>query len=486
MPFQFNNTYARLPDAFYAGVNPASVSQPELIRCNRNLAETLGIDPEWLESPAGLEVLSGNKLPEGSEPLAMAYAGHQFGNFVPQLGDGRAVLLGEVVGRDGIRRDIHLKGSGPTPFSRRGDGLSALGPVLREYIISEAMAALGVPTTRALAAVASGDRVYRENIVPGGVFTRVAQSHIRVGTFQWFAAREDWVNLRLLMNYVIDRLYPEAKDAENPALTLLHLVCDRQAKLIAQWMSFGFIHGVMNTDNMNVSGETIDYGPCAFMDTYHLGKKFSSIDHGGRYAYGNQASIAQWNLARFAETLISVLDENRDTAIESANQALNEFSDTYHKVLRERFIGKIGLESDSEADWQLVQTLLETMTEARADFTLVFRILPSVLAPGHDHKIINLFETDKAIEAWLLKWRERLSDVDHKRAVTLMQAKNPIFIPRNHRVEQAIAAGNQGDFKAFHQLNEVLRNPFVEQPQNSEYENPPQPAEVVQATYCGT
>ncbi|HEY0572441.1 MAG TPA: YdiU family protein, partial [Enterovirga sp.] len=319
---RFDNSYARLPDRFVARLPPTPVAAPKLIKLNRQLASDLGFDPDWLASPEGVEILAGNRVPEGAEPTAMAYAGHQFGGFVPQLGDGRAILLGEVIGRDGLRRDIQLKGSGPTPFSRRGDGRAALGPVLREYVVSEAMAALGIPTTRALAAVTTGEAVARETLLPGAVLTRVAASHIRIGTFQYFAARRDVEGLRVLADHVIARHYPDVLGAEQPYRALLDGVIARQADLVARWLLVGFIHGVMNTDNMSVAGETIDYGPCAFMDAYHPSTVFSSIDQHGRYAYANQPRIAVWNLARFAETLLPLLSEDQDKAVADAEESL--------------------------------------------------------------------------------------------------------------------------------------------------------------------
>jgi serine/tyrosine/threonine adenylyltransferase len=486
MPIPFQNTYARLPSAFFAPLDPTPVSAPTMIRLNRNLAEQLGIDVQRIDSPEGLAILAGNCRAEGSEPIAMAYSGHQFGGFSPQLGDGRAILLGEVIGQDGIRRDIHLKGSGPTPFSRRGDGRSALGPVLREYLVSEAMAALGVPTTRALAAVASGDRVRREEIVPGGVFTRIAQSHIRVGTFQWFAARQDRDNLRILADYVINRHYPDTREAENPYQSLLDGVIRRQADLIAHWMQFGFIHGVMNTDNMTVSGETIDYGPCAFMDAYHPGKKFSSIDQQGRYAFGNQGSIAHWNLSRLAETLLPLLDDDSDQAVRLAESSLDGFANLHQDALQRRFSAKIGVTNGDAADWELAKTLLSAMAEGKADFTLVFRHLADALENGTDEMVIGLFDQPEAITKWLQEWRIRLPETDRNSAVTLMRQTNPIFIPRNHRIEEAIQAGNRGDFEPFHRLNDILQKPFSEQPDAVEYEAAPSPGEVVCETFCGT
>lgn len=487
MIFPFDNSYARLPDAFFTPIEPTPVSAPVMIRLNHDLATELGIDAARLDSAEGLAILSGNERPDGGEPLAMAYSGHQFGGFSPQLGDGRAILLGEVVGKDGIRRDIQLKGSGPTPFSRRGDGRSALGPVLREYIVSEAMAALGVPTTRALAAVASGDQVVRDGVVPGGVFTRVAQSHIRVGTFQWFAARQDHDNLRVLADHVIARHYPDARKEENPRRALLDGVIERQADLIAHWMQLGFIHGVMNTDNMAVSGETIDYGPCAFLDAYDPAKTFSSIDHQGRYAFANQGPIAHWNLTRFAETLLPLLDDDPKKSVTEAEAALDRFSGLHQSALQRRLAAKIGIEDGGTGeDWSLVETLLGAMAAGEADFTLVFRHLSGALASGNDEIVTRLFGQPEAIVAWLSAWRARLHGVDHGRALALMRRTNPVFIPRNHRIEEAIVAGNRGDFEPFHRLHEILRHPFTEQAEFTGYEAAPAPGEVVRATFCGT
>jgi serine/tyrosine/threonine adenylyltransferase len=486
MQIPFDNSYARLPDAFFASIKPTPVAAPTLIRVNSQLAETLGIDQDWLESPDGLAVLSGNQLAEGSQPLAMAYSGHQFGGFSPQLGDGRAILLGEVPGSDGVRYDIQLKGSGPTPFSRRGDGRSALGPVLREYIVSEAMAALGVPTTRALAAVGTGENVFREGRVPGGVFTRVARSHIRIGTFQWFLARQDHENLKVLADYVIARLHPEAQQAENPYVGLLEAVIKRQAELIAHWMQLGFIHGVMNTDNMNVSGETIDYGPCAFLDDYDPGKKFSSIDRDGRYAFSNQGPIGLWNLTRFAETLLPLFDDDQERAVAMAEDVLGRFFDLHQAAMERRFAAKVGLEEGGESDWNFAKDLLAAMAEGEADFTLVFRHLSDALETGEDQMVTRLFKSPDTIAAWLKSWRSRLNNVDQVEAVALMRRSNPVYIPRNHRVEEAIQAGNAGDFTPFHRLNDVLQHPFKLRPEFVEFESAPEPDEVVQATFCGT
>ena len=367
--FPFENTYARLPDRFYARVVPTPVRAPRLIRVNTELALDLGLDPDWLAGPEGLEVLAGQRVPETAEPIAMAYAGHQFGHFVPQLGDGRAILLGEVIDRQGVRRDVQLKGSGRTPFSRSGDGRAALGPVLREYVVSEAMAALGIPTTRSLAAVMTGETVARETLLPGAVLTRVATSHVRIGTFQFFAARGDLEGLRLLADYVISRHYPEAADADRPYRSLLELVTVRQAELIARWLLVGFIHGVMNTDNMSIAGETIDYGPCAFMDEYDPAKVFSSIDQRGRYAYANQPQIATWNLARFAETLLPLIDEDQHKAIKQAEEVLERFSACFEAAYSAGMRQKLGFSTEADGDLELAGEFLSLLATNQVDFT---------------------------------------------------------------------------------------------------------------------
>src|SRR6202789_857785 len=376
--FPFQNTYAALPASFFARVAPTPVASPRLIKLNRPLAIHLGLDPDRLSTPEGAEILAGKLVPDGADPIAMAYAGHQFGHFVPQLGDGRAILLGEVIDADGIRRDIQLKGSGPTPFSRRGDGRAALGPVLREYIVSEAMAALGIPTTRALAAVTTGERVFRETVLPGAVLTRVASTHIRVGTFQYFAAQGDTEGLRRLADYAIARHYPEAAPAKQPYRALLDGVIARQAQLVAQWLLLGFIHGVMNTDNTSISGETIDYGPCAFMEAYDPAKVYSSIDHNGRYAYGNQPSAMLWNLTRLAEALLPVLEQeegNAEAALASAKESLAAFGPQFEAAYDAGLRRKLGLATSRNGDAALIQDLLTRMAANQADFTLTFRRL---------------------------------------------------------------------------------------------------------------
>src|SRR5437773_703898 len=371
----FDNTYARLPDRFYARVAPTKVREPRVVKVNGPLAQVLGASAELLASNRGASLLVGNELPSGAEPLALAYAGHQFGGFVPQLGDGRAILLGEVIGKDGRRRDVQLKGSGRTPFSRGGDGRAALGPVLREYVVSEAMAALGIPTTRSLTAVVTGEPVARETPLPGAVLTRVATSHVRIGTFQFFAARGDLEGLRLLADHVISRHYPEAAHTDRPYRSLLELVIARQAELIARWLLVGFIHGVMNTDNTSIAGETIDYSPCAFMDEYHPGKVFSSIDQQGRYSYANQPQIAMWNLARFAETLLPLIDEDQQQAIKEAENVLERFSARFQAAYSAGMRQKLGLHTEADGDLELASEFLRLLATNQVDFTLAFRRL---------------------------------------------------------------------------------------------------------------
>jgi uncharacterized protein YdiU (UPF0061 family) len=488
--FPFDNTYAALPDGFFARVAPTPVVSPKLIKLNRPLALHLGLDPDWLAGSEGVEILAGKRVPDGADPIAMAYAGHQFGHFVPQLGDGRAILLGEVIDADGIRRDIQLKGSGPTPFSRRGDGRAALGPVLREYVVSEAMAALGIPTTRSLAAVVTGENVVRETLLPGAVLTRVASSHIRVGTFQYFAARSDVAGVRRLADHVIARHYPDIANAERPYHALLDAVIGRQAALVARWLLVGFIHGVMNTDNTSISGETIDYGPCAFMDNYDPATVFSSIDEQGRYAYGNQPRIALWNLTRFAECLLPLFSDDQEKAIAEAQSALagfgEKFESTYHAGLR----GKLGLFTERFGDTELANELLKVMAENHADFTLTFRRLSEAAGdPAGDAQVRQLFADPTAFDGWAVRWRQRLSDErQHAELRQLaMRSVNPAFIPRNHRVEAIIeAAVNRNDFAPFEELLTVLAKPYEDQPAFTGYAEPPKLDERVLQTFCGT
>jgi uncharacterized protein YdiU (UPF0061 family) len=483
--FQFDNTYARELPGFYAPATAATAPAPRLVKLNHALARELGLNAAALDSPVGAEIFSGNYAPPGAEPLAQAYAGHQFGNFVPQLGDGRALLLGEVIDTQGRRRDIQFKGSGRTPFSRGGDGKAALGPVLREYILGEAMHALGVPTTRALAAAATGEPVYRETPLPGAVLTRVAASHIRVGTFQFFAARGDTAKLRQLADYTIARHFPDLAAAPNPYLALLAAVADRQASLIAQWMHIGFIHGVMNTDNMAISGETIDYGPCAFLDAYHSATVFSSIDRGGRYAFGQQPQIARWNLARFAETLLPLIHSDPQAAIPEAVAVLETFGGRFDAAWLAGMRAKLGLLGDPQAgDLDLANGFLAILEAQAVDFTLAFRGL-SGAALG-DHTLVRpLFTDPRPYDAWAERWQARLADP--AASARVMDGVNPIYIPRNHLVEAALAAAvERDDLAPFHALLDVLAAPFTPRGGLDAYAEPAPRGSAPYRTFCGT
>lgn len=483
----FDNSYARLPDRFFARVPPAEAPAPRLIRVNRALAEALRIDPDWLAGDQGLAMLAGQAIAPGSEPIAMAYAGHQFGNFVPQLGDGRAILLGEVVDRSGRRRDIQLKGAGRTPWSRGGDGRAALGPVLREYLVSEAMAALGIPTTRALAAVATGEPVIRETVLPGAAIARVAASHIRVGTFQYFAARGDTDGVKRLADHVIARHYPAAAESHAPYRALLDAVIAAQADLIARWLLVGFIHGVMNTDNMSVAGETIDYGPCAFMDHYDPATVFSSIDRQGRYAYGNQPSIGLWNLTRFAETLLPLLADDEKAAIAQAEEALGAYAPAFQAAYHAGLLRKLGLGAERDGDMTLITDLLGALAANQVDFTSFFRRLSHTPREGDAEPVRELFVDPTVADALLERWRARLGDESDADRMAAMQAVNPAFIPRNHRVEAMIqAAVERDDFGPFEEMLAVVTRPYEDQPQAALYARPPEPHERVLATFCGT
>jgi uncharacterized protein YdiU (UPF0061 family) len=485
--FTLDNSYARLPARFFARLAPTPVRAPKLVQLNEALAADLGLNAQRLSGPEGVAILSGNAVPSGSEPIAMAYAGHQFGQFVPQLGDGRAILLGEVVGRGGVRYDIQLKGSGRTPFSRNGDGRAALGPVLREYIVSEAVAALGIPTTRSLAAVTSGEGVMRETVLPGAILTRVAASHLRIGTFQYLAAWGDQDGVRQLADYAIARHYPACAAAPNPYRSLLDSVIERQASLVARWLLVGFIHGVMNTDNTSISGETIDYGPCAFLDAYEPGKVFSSIDVRGRYAYGNQPRIAHWNLSRLAETMLPLLADSDEEAISIAEELLAAFAPKFEAVYTAGLCRKIGLQQVRPGDEDLAKDLLARMAANQADFTLTFRRLCDEAAdPEPQQSVRALFRDPTSFDAWKGRWRQRLA-VEEGDASVLMRAVNPAFVPRNHRVEEALAAATtKGDFAPFRTLLSVLAHPYDDQPGFEHYADPPTPDQVVTQTFCGT
>ncbi len=488
--FRFDNSYARDLEGFYVPWKPAAPPAPCLLRFNDSLARELGLDAEVLNSTSGARLFSGAELPVGAEPLAQAYAGHQFGNFVPQLGDGRAVLLGEVIDTQGCRRDIALKGSGRTPFSRGGDGKAAVGPMLREYLIGEAMQALGIPTTRALAVVGTGDQVIREQILPGAVLVRVAASHVRVGTFQYFAARGEIDKVRTLADYVIARHDPDLAGRPDRYLGLLRAVALRQAQLLAQWMLTGFIHGVMNTDNMALSGETIDYGPCAFMEAYTPRAVFSSIDLRGRYAYGNQPAIAQWNLARFAETLLPLLDpEDPDRAVPAASGVLQEFVDRYESLWWRGLNAKLGLRGIAEGDRELAAGWLALLEDQNVDFTLAWRRLADA-ASKNSESFDALFRDTHSLGVWLDGWRKRVAQepIESEARRNAMNRVNPVYIPRNQRVEEALeAASERGNLELFERLIDVVANPFEERPGLEIYAQPA-PPEVTAGyrTFCGT
>ncbi|PLW67695.1 protein adenylyltransferase SelO [Pseudohalioglobus lutimaris] len=487
-PIPFNNSYARLPAQLYTRLEPTAVSAPTLIRANHALARQLGIDADWLQSDQGIATIAGNHIPAGAEPLAAVYSGHQFGSYNPQLGDGRALLLGEVIDVNGQRRDIQLKGSGPTPYSRGGDGRSPLGPVIREYIVSEAMHALGVPTTRALAAVTTGDAVMRDTVLPGAVLARVAASHIRIGTFQFFAASKDSEALKSLVEHCLQRHYPQQAASDNPALALLQAVIRAQARLISRWQLLGFIHGVMNTDNMLIGGETVDYGPCAFMDEFDPAKVFSSIDRGGRYAYRNQPGIAHWNLAVLAQALLPLLHDGQEQAVALAQEAVDEFPALFEAAHLQGLADKLGVAEVSEADKPLVDELFQLMSDEHTDFTLTFRRL-------YDHannpqaQVGQWFELPDSFIPWLSRWRKRL-ETDQLTAETReqrMRRANPALIPRNHKVEAVIrAAEDENDLAPFNAMVERLADPFELDSQSAEYILPPRPEEAVTRTFCGT
>jgi serine/tyrosine/threonine adenylyltransferase len=484
------SSYASLPERFFARLAPTPVARPRLIKFNRTLAEELKLEVARLDNGAHVDLFSGNVVPPRAIPIAMAYAGHQFGHFVPQLGDGRAILLGEACDRAGQRHDIQLKGSGRTPFSRGGDGRAALGPVLREYLVGEALHALGVPTSRALAAVSTGEFVQREQLLPGAILTRVAASHVRVGTFEYFAARSDLDATRILADYVIERHYPEARQSSAPYLQLLAGVTARQASLIAAWMQMGFIHGVMNTDNMAISGQSIDFGPCAFMDAFDPAAVFSSIDRHGRYAYNNQPHAAAWNLSRFAETLLPIIDANIERAAERAGEVIATFAGYFAEQWLHGFRRKLGLSVHEEGDQALIEDLLGAMHRSQADFTLTFRELSNAAEDEDaDTQVRALFTDIRDYDDWARQWRARLareSWAPAARAAAMRQV-NPAYIPRNHRIEQIIvAAVEREDFAPFEELSTVLSKPYETQANFERYRDPPRPEERVLRTFCGT
>lgn len=508
MTLRFDNTYAALPERFYSQVNPEPVATPTTIRVNDNLADQLGFDTDWLNSDEGAAFGVGNKILDGAKPIATVYGGHQFGNWAGQLGDGRAVLLGELLDADGARFDLQLKGSGRTPYSRGGDGRAPLGPVLREYILSEAMWALGIETSRALMAATTGESVRRKTMEPGGVLVRVASSHIRVGTFQYFASQDDAEAIRQLAEYVLERHYPDIEithnedgDLADAALVgLLRAVAHRQAELVAKWQLVGFIHGVMNTDNMLLSGETIDYGPCAFMNEYDPATVYSSIDRQGRYAYGNQPRIAQWNMSRLAQALLGPTEACED-AWDQAQSIVDDFPgmfrDAYgHGMGRKLGLGTLGDKAHDKTmddDWPLIEDLLEVMYQTHSDYTLTFVRLTELLgadvpdAPSRE--VSDLGELPDGFDGWLIRWRARMAEEEasDSERLAMMRAENPVFIPRNHQVEAAIEAAVQDDdFEPFDKLVDVLRQPYVYADENAAFARPPTVEERVEATFCGT
>ncbi|MCO4842753.1 MAG: YdiU family protein [Yoonia sp.] len=488
LKFGFDNTYARDLDGFYVLWQGEDFPNPEVLCVNMALANDLGLDTNALRTQAGADVLSGKATADGATPLAMAYAGHQFGGFSAQLGDGRAMLLGEILDAQGQRFDLHLKGSGRTPFSRGGDGKAVLGPVLREYLMGEAMHALEVPTTRALAAVTTGEQVMREGIKQGAVLARVASSHLRVGTFQFFAARQEWARVRQLADYAIARHYPELLAVEDKYLAFLSAVAYRQAALVAKWLQIGFVHGVMNTDNMAISGETIDYGPCAFVDTYDAGAVFSSIDRNGRYAFGNQPAIAQWNLTRLAEALLPLIDEkDSDNAVRLATDELNRFTDHYTEVWTAGMRAKIGLRGAEDGDVDLINHLFTAMEGEGVDYTQFFRRLADAVG-GSDNSAKALFADQTKCVAWLAEWRARIArdPQDAAARIAMMNAVNPIYIPRNHHVQEALDTAEAGDMALFETLLGVLADPYNKREGLEKYEGPAPDTFGPYQTFCGT
>ncbi len=479
--FQLERTYSKLPGVFFSKLSPTPVSNPEILLFNQKLAEEIGLDLSVLSEEERTQLLSGNLVPKGIEPFAQAYAGHQFGNFT-MLGDGRALMLGEHLTPSGQRLDLQFKGSGRTPYSRGGDGRAALGPMLREYLISEAMHALGIPTTRSLAVVATGESVYRESELPGAILTRTAGSHIRVGTFEFASLHEDKAMTQALLDYLIDRHFPEIREEENKALSVLRAAIDQQIDLITHWMRVGFIHGVMNTDNMALSGETIDYGPCAFMDVFSPDTVFSSIDHRGRYAFANQPYVAQWNLARLAESLLPLIHDERQDAIAGAEESLNAFEPAYKDKWLAMMGTKLGLAEADKQDERLVTDLLDWMHSNGADYTNTFRDLGRQVLPEN-----QLYQSE-TFETWHRRWQERLGGEGRSldSSLSLMRSVNPVVIPRNHKVEEALQAGEEGNLNPFRNLLKALESPYEEADHLAPYQVPPKPSEKVHQTFCGT
>ncbi|MDC0393364.1 YdiU family protein [Candidatus Pelagibacter sp.] len=479
--WHFDNTYSKLPKSFLENIKPIPVKDPKLIILNKNLAKQLNLDFSKFSDTDLAQIFSGNSLPEGSETIAQAYAGHQFGHFT-MLGDGRAVMLGEHLDKENKRFDIQFKGSGRTSFSRSGDGRAVLGPMLREYIISEAMHTLNIPTTRSLAVVSTGEEVIREQMLPGAILTRVASSHIRVGTFQYIAATQNAVDLKTLFNYTIDRHYPEIKDSKTKALDLLNLLMQKQCELVINWMRVGFIHGVMNTDNMTVSGETIDYGPCAFMDQYHPQTVFSSIDQNGRYSYNNQPRITKWNLARFAECIIPLIDQDEQKAISIATETINNFEKLYEEKWLNMMRDKLGLFGEDKDDKHLIFELLIWMENNKADFTNTFCNLMQI------QSIKDPIYQNQEYLNWTTKWKKRLekNNTEKEKYLELMRSVNPIFIPRNHKVEEALKDASENKLETLNQLLEVIKYPYKDNGMLMDYQRPMSNENGDYKTFCGT
>jgi serine/tyrosine/threonine adenylyltransferase len=489
MKFNFDNSYSQLPEKFFERIQPTPVRAPQLIQWNRSLADELNLEFSHLSATQPAELFSGNQLPAGAEPIAQAYSGHQFGHFSPLLGDGRAHLLGEHIDQRGRRFDIQLKGSGRTRFSRRGDGRAALGPMMREYILGEAMHALGIPSTRALALVMTGEPVMREGPVPGAVLTRVASSHIRVGTFEYFFAQNDFEAVKTLADYTLSRHFSQSIETENPYLSLFNEILKAQAKLVASWMHVGFIHGVMNTDNMAVSGETIDYGPCAFLDEYNPGAVFSSIDRQSRYAYGRQASVAYWNLKQLGMCLLKLFDEKEEKSIELLNSSLEKFPALFNAHYVEGMGRKLGLLELTESDIGLIEDFLSMLSQQHVDYTRAFERLSCVLEPLGKENFTNLFSDRELIGTWFLRWMDRIQQTSKEPTEIFQQMRrvNPVVIPRNHQIEKAIqAAYNDHDLKPFQKLVEVVSSPFAVSRENESFKDAPLEGEKVLATFCGT
>ena len=479
--WRFDNTYSKLPNDMLSRLAPIPVKKPEIVILNKVLSNSLGLDFSNTNNEDLALIFSGNKLPEGTDTIAQAYAGHQFGHFTI-LGDGRAIVIGEHISKNNQRYDIQFKGSGKTPFSRNGDGRAALGPMLREYIISEAMYGLKIPTTRSLAVVKTGETVMRETPLQGAILTRVASSHIRVGTFQYLTAMREEKNLKTLFEYTIDRHYPNIKSSKTPAIDLLKIVMEKQIKLVTDWMRVGFIHGVMNTDNMAISGETIDYGPCAFMDIYNPETVFSSIDHHGRYAFLNQPTITKWNLARFAETLLPLIDKNKNKAIEIATELINEFDQLFNKNWLEMMRKKLGFFGEKKEDESLIGVLLSLMHNYKADYTNTFYSLMN-----NESKKDKMFQSNEFIK-WNVNWNKRLekNNKSHEECLKLMHSNNPLVIPRNHKVEEALKAANNQDLKPMLKLLQVLEKPYEKQKAINDYRSPAPASDKKYQTFCGT